>query len=207
VSNEDVYAAGLLSKALDPATQPREIRAFMRAEIELLFEFIERGTRIIDIGCGTGRHLKMLSDRLRLGVGVDYDHRSIADAQRHAGAPGLHFITGDATAIPVRATFDFAICTTNTLGTMKDKEGVLGEMRRLAPQPGTRLVSVYSARSVSPRREWYRRLGHVVVHQSAESLETDGGFRSEHFSKVRIRQLIGDCIIRPLTEIGYAVTF
>jgi hypothetical protein len=33
MSNEQVYAAGLLNRALDPATQPPEIHAFLQAEI------------------------------------------------------------------------------------------------------------------------------------------------------------------------------
>ena len=116
--------------------------------------------RVLDVGCGTGRHLVLLSDRLRLGVGVDYE-RSYIQAAHRAGARHLHFIVGDATAIPIVAAFDFAICLTNTWGTMSDKAGVLREMRRLAPRPYTRLVSVFSEVSVAARREWYRRLGHA----------------------------------------------
>ena len=36
MSNDEVYAAGLLNRALDPATQPPEIQAFLRAELDLL---------------------------------------------------------------------------------------------------------------------------------------------------------------------------
>jgi pimeloyl-ACP methyl ester carboxylesterase len=43
----------------------------------------------------------------------------------------VHFVTGDATAVPLEFGFDFAICMTNTWGTMSDKAGVLREMRRL----------------------------------------------------------------------------
>jgi hypothetical protein len=42
MSNEQVYAAGLLNRALDPATQPPEIRAFLQAEIDLLNDIIVR---------------------------------------------------------------------------------------------------------------------------------------------------------------------
>jgi SAM-dependent methyltransferase len=207
MSNDDVYAAGLLNRALDPATQPPEIRSYLQAEIDVLDETIVNGMAVIDLGCGTGRHLAMLADRLRLGVGVDYEHTYVAEARRCAGARPLHFVTGDATAVPIEASFDLATCLTNTWGTMSDKVGVLKEMRRLAPGPGTRLLSVYAERSVAPRREWYRRLGHPVVEESAESLVTEGGFRSEHFSEARLRSLVGDCIIRPLAGIAYLVTF
>jgi ubiquinone/menaquinone biosynthesis C-methylase UbiE len=207
MANEEVYAAGLLNRALDPATQPLEIQAFLRAEFDLLHEVIAEGMRVIDVGCGTGRHLLLLRDRLRLGVGVDYEHSYIAEADRRAGGPHVHFVTADATAIPVLAVFDFAMCLTNTWGTMRDKAGVLKEMRRLAPKPHTRLLSVYSEASLPSRREWYRRLGHAVLEETREYLVTEGGFRSEHFSEARLQSLVGECTIRPLADIAYVVTF
>jgi ubiquinone/menaquinone biosynthesis C-methylase UbiE len=206
MSNEDVYAAGLLNRALDPATQPPEIHAFLQAEFDLLHDIVRDGMQVIDVGCGTGRHLLRLADRLRLGLGVDYEPSYIAEAVRRTDAPHLHFVTCDATAIPVTAAFDLAICLTNTWGTMSDKAGVLNEMRRLAPKPGSRLLSVYSESSVPARSEWYRRLGHVVLEETRDYLVTEGGFHSEHFSEERLRSLVGDCAIRPLADIAYIVT-
>jgi ubiquinone/menaquinone biosynthesis C-methylase UbiE len=207
MSNDDVYAAGLLNRALDPATQPAEIQAFLRAELDLLDQVVKEGMRVLDVGCGTGRHLILLRDRLRLGLGVDYERSYIAEAADRAGSRRLHFVVGDATAIPVEAEFDLAICMTNTWGTMADKAGVLREMRRLAPRPGTRLLSVFSERSVPARREWYRRLEHEVTEEAVEYLVTGGGLRSEHFSDARLRDLVGDATIRPLADIARAVIF
>ncbi len=207
MSNEEAYAGGLLNRALDPATQPPEIRTFLEAEIELLRDLAADGMRVIDLGCGTGRHLALLRDRLALGVGVDYQHAYLVEARARAGSHPLHFVTGDATAVPIASTFDLAICMTNTWGTMSDKAGVLSEMRRLAPGWDRRLLSVYAGASVAARCEWYRRLGHGVVEVADEFIRTEGGFRSEHFSEARLRALVGDCVVRPLTEIAYVVTF
>ena len=207
MSNDEVYASGLLNRALDPATQPPEIRAFLEAEIELLQDTVADGMAVIDIGCGTGRHLAMLRNRLRIGVGVDYEHAYLVEARRRAGSGGLHFVTADAARLPIRARFDFATCLTNTWGTMSDKAGVLDEMRRCVPRPHTRLLSVFAEASIPARREWYRRFGHAVVAESAEYLTTDGGLRSEHFTETRLRSLVGDCTVHPLAGIAYIVRF
>jgi ubiquinone/menaquinone biosynthesis C-methylase UbiE len=207
VTNDEVYAAGLLNRALDPGTQPPAIQAFLRSEIELLAATITPGMRILDVGCGTGRHLLLLAERLSLGVGVDYERNYIAEAQRRAAGRPVHFVTGDATAIPLRSRFDLAVCLTNTWGTMSDQQGVLAEMRRLSPAPGSRLLSVYSPASVPPRREWYRRLGHTILEETDEYLMTDGGFRSEQFSEARLRSVVGNCTVRRLADIAFVVRF
>lgn len=206
-SNDEVYATGLLNRALDPATQPSEIRAYLQEEIELLDRTLARGMSVIDIGCGTGRHLAAFRDRLRIGVGVDYEHSYIVEATRSAGTPRLYFVTADATRLPIRARFDFAMCLTNTWGTMSDKTGVLNEMRRCVPHPWMRLLSVFAETSIPARREWYRRFGHAVVEESRDYLITDGGLRSEHFTEARLRSLVGDCTIRPCAGIAHIVTF
>ncbi len=207
MSNDDIYAAGLLKLALDPETQPEAIQSFLRAEIDLLREMVVPGMRVLDVGCGTGRHLLLLGERLAAGIGVDYERSYVVDAARQVGPLPLFFLVGDATRIPLEGPFDLALCLTNTWGTMSDKAGVLREMRRLAPGAGTRFLSVYSPASIPARREWYRRLGHTVTEETAEYLEGEGGFRSEHFAEGRLRELVGHCSIQPLTSIAYAVTF
>ena len=204
MTNDDVYASGLLNRALDPSTQPEAIRAFMQAEIDRLHEIVTKGTAWVDVGCGTGRHLAALRDRLRLGIGVDYEQAYVVAARGHAGGPPLHFVTADATRLPLGPGFDIATCMTNTWGTMSDKPAVLAEMRRCARQ---RLLFVFSERSTGARREWYRRFGHPVVEETSEWLLTEGGLRSEHFTEARLRGLIAECTITPCTDIGYTVTF
>ncbi len=71
MSNYDAYAAGLLNRALDPTTQPTAIREFFRDESDRLQHLVGEGRRVVDFGCGTGRHLAALAPQLALGVGLD----------------------------------------------------------------------------------------------------------------------------------------
>jgi SAM-dependent methyltransferase len=205
MTNDQVYAAGLLNKALDPAKQPEAIRAFLRAEEGLVRELVPRRGRVVDFGCGMGRHLIGLRDVVALGVGIDYEWTYIAEANRLTPGGSLHFLVADATRVPLRSRFDVALCLTNTWGTMSDKLAVLGEMRRLAPATGTRLITVYASTSIAPRRQWYANLGHEVVEITDEHLRSTGGFVSEHFTEDRLRSLIGDCTISALGDIAYLV--
>jgi SAM-dependent methyltransferase len=205
MTNDEVYAAGLLVKALDPATQPEAIRAFMHAEKELVRELVPRGGRVIDFGCGTGRHLIGLLDVISLGVGLDYEWKYIAEANRRKPDGQLFFLVADATRVPVSSWFDAAICLTNTWGTMSDKLAVLGEMRRLAPETGTRLISVFASTSVEHRRQWYANFGHEVVEATDEHILTSGGLFSEHFTPDRLRNLIGECKLNAIGDVAYLI--
>jgi len=203
MTNDRVYAAGLLNEALDPATQPEAIRAFLRAEEVLMRELVPRRGRVVDFGCGMGRYLIGLRDVVALGVGIDTEWTYIAEANRLQPDGPLHFLVADAARVPLRSRFDATLCLTNTWGTMSDKLAVLGEMRRLAPKTGTRLITVYASTSVAPRRQWYSNLGHEVVEVTDEHIRTSGGFVSEHFTEQRLRRVIGDCAISAIGDVAY----
>ena len=90
---------------------------------------------------------------------------------------------------------------TNTWGTMSDKAGVLREMRRLSPARAPPPVSILAGLGIRATR-WYQRLEQPVLEVGDEYILTQQGFRSEHFSADRLRSLVGDCAIRPLSDLG-----
>ncbi len=68
-----------------------------------------RGARVLDVGCGTGYGAAILASHGALEVlGVDIDPLSVAYANRHFAAAGIHFRTGDAQRLLLsEATIDF----------------------------------------------------------------------------------------------------
>jgi len=79
---------------------------FIEREIES-----EKKTRILDIGCGTGRHALELARRGYAVVGIDLSESLLAKAKEKAAAQGLRgdFRRHDARNLPFVSEFDLAL--------------------------------------------------------------------------------------------------
>ena len=79
---------------------------FIEAEIDA-----DKSFRILDVGCGTGRHAIELARRGYAVVGVDLSESQLARAREKAAAAGVaaDFRRADARQLPFRAEFDLAI--------------------------------------------------------------------------------------------------
>ncbi len=72
----------------------------------------DKTVRVLDIGCGTGRHALELARRGYATItGIDLSEAQLARARQLAGAEGLRidFRRTDATDLPFRAEFDLAL--------------------------------------------------------------------------------------------------
>ncbi len=70
-----------------------------------------KGLRILDVGCGTGRHSIELAKRGYSVVGIDLSHSLLAKAREKAiqGNLSIPFLQHDARQLPFREEFDVAI--------------------------------------------------------------------------------------------------
>ncbi len=79
-------------------------------EVDFLVEQLRLtpGTRVLDLGCGTGRHTRLLAERGCVAFGLDVA-ASFLRAARDAG-PGVPFLRGDARRLPLAdASVDVAV--------------------------------------------------------------------------------------------------
>lgn len=111
----------------------------------LLQEFTDPG-RLVDLGCGTGRHALEFASRGFDVLGVDLSHEMLVQLQAKSLAAGievgaLRANLCDLDGIP-DAAFEYAVLMYATLGmipAVEDRARVLGQARRLL-KPGGRLA-------------------------------------------------------------------
>ncbi len=118
------------------------------------------GQRLLDVGCGPGRHARALAERGLEVLGVDISHRFI-DLARQDAPPGARFERLDARDLPFDAEFDAVISLCQgafgLAGHDLDRHGsravaaldpdgvILGGMARALRPEGRLAVSAFSA--------------------------------------------------------------
>lgn len=137
--------------------------------------------RLLDVGCGTGRHLLELSRYPGTLVGLDFARedlrimRYMRDLTAHDRPiiATMHMVQGDGERLPFpSASFDQVICT-ETLEHVPDDRAIVCELMRVLKPGGVLAVSVpdeYSERllwRLSPR---YRNTpgGHVRIYRRGD---------------------------------------
>ena len=120
--------------------------AHVKAQIDGVERFLtlEPRSRVLDLGCGSGRHTLELARRGHRVLGVDPDERALADARAAAKDERLnaHFMKTDPREISYRADFDAVVCLDGAFGRLpsdRDDQRALDAARK-ALKPGAKLL-------------------------------------------------------------------
>src|SRR5512136_778958 len=102
----------------------------MRFDLQIIASLIAGGSRVLDLGCGTGDLLQYLRARKRVeGFGIEIDeHEVIACVEK--GLTVLHGDMNEETRDFADGSFDYVILS-QTLQQVFDPDKVIGEMLRI----------------------------------------------------------------------------
>lgn len=92
---------------------------------------VRAGSRIIDIACGAGRHLRALRDAGYEVMGMDLSMTLLREAVTMRGLRG-RVVRGDVRAIPFAGQFDMATNLFNSFGYFADDEENFAALRSMA---------------------------------------------------------------------------
>lgn len=102
------------------------------------FKFnIPEGSRVAEIGCGTGYLLNSLNPSH--GLGIDFSPSMIEIARQNY--PHLNFEVMDAEQLSIEEKFDYIVIS-DTLGYLEDIQQAFAEMKKMV-HPGTRILISY----------------------------------------------------------------
>jgi SAM-dependent methyltransferase len=144
------------------------------AEVEYVQGMLNagKGSRLLDIPCGEGRHARELAARGFHVTGVDLADENIRDGQAAAKARGvkIEWRQSDMRDLPWTAEFDGAYCLGNSFGYLDDpgmRDFVQAVGRAL--KPGGRFVidTAMAAESIIPNLDenWWMKLddGYMLI--------------------------------------------
>lgn len=151
-------------------------------EVGFLLEMLKlpAGARLLDVGCGPGRHAVRLAQAGLAVTGVDVSSRFLALAAEDARAAGVRpaFFEVDARRMPFEDEFDavISICQ-GGFGLMGADDSLVMKRMAEALKPGGRLVmSAFSAlfEARHPRPEADFDADHGMVHELAQIKDESG---------------------------------
>ena len=134
-----------------PSLDAQNVISRHRFTLEMLEGVIPPGSKVLDVGCGTGDMAARLAERGYEVWGVDIAEPMIRYAShRHKSC---RFRVGDAESIPFEDdTFDAVVCL-GVIEYLADDAPALSEIRRVLKPGGSAVVSTPSAASPLPRMD------------------------------------------------------
>ena len=115
-----------------------------KEEIEYLCrDYIKQEDKVIDVGCGIGRHTSELNRRNIQTIGVDFSERNIQEAKELYGMND--FFAADITKFKTKDKFDVALALYDVIGSFPDEKQnlrVLNKIWSLLRPKGLIILSV-----------------------------------------------------------------
>lgn len=119
--------------------------AGLRQRVSVFEELLDRGLfahgdRLLELGCGAGTYVRLLSKRGHSVVGVDYSLPSLGRAAAADPAGIGRYVAGSADALPFAAGAFRGVVCIGVLQALDHPEAVIGEIARVLGPRGVLLV-------------------------------------------------------------------
>ncbi len=134
--------------------------------------------RILDLGCGIGRHLIEIGKRGFFGVGIDFNDKYIDLANRSKGdLKNIEFIKMDMREIDFENEFDGVISMWTSFGYFSDEENfsLLKKINRALKKKKRFLLdieNIYYMLKNLPKERWERKEDYFLLEKNELNIKT-----------------------------------
>ena len=159
---------------------------------------LQKGSKILDLGCGTGALLKILEDRFPSSelTGIDLTEEMLAVAKQKL-SDNVELLLGSASNLPFDSeSFDWVIMS-NVIGHLSDKKTTLKEAHRVLKNPGKIVITDWTRDFQTMNlAHFYTKLINYSQYRSLrtaelESLLDDCDFNHLHTERYKINWFWG----------------
>jgi len=184
--------------------------------------YLKKHSKILDLGCGTGRHVIPLAELGHSCVGVDISSNMLRQAAKKASNKNLkiQFLECDITeSLPFDDnTFDMILCLFHTFELNKNRENIFKEAKRLLKKGGRFYLQVHNVFFPAPRmmkglvRSFFLKLGGADV-QFGDTYNVSGHSNKvqmvhfQHYCNVFEMKRYAKQFKMPLVDYGFQYRF
>ena len=117
---------------MDMANQPWTKGTLREVDAIIQLAGLTPGSRVLDVGCGSGRHSIELARRGYQVVGIDASQSNVRKAAQQCSLPNLTFRQWDARKRLPGKAFDYALCLYDVIGSYRTLEENVALVHHLA---------------------------------------------------------------------------
>ena len=173
---KDRLSADKLLKCYEMA--PSRIVQYLDAEIQFVIANVRGADLVLELGCGYGRVLKVVSSFVSMIVGNDVSKASLELAKLYM-KPHRNYgiVQMDASNMSFHScVFDVVFCIQNGISAFGvDKKSLIAESIRVTKDDGLILFSSYSPKIWEDRLDWFRRQSQVGLLGEIDDKKTRAG--------------------------------
>ena len=116
-------------------------------------------TIIVDVGCGTGKLLRLISPRSQVGLGIDLSVQMLNRAKQRTEDTGIQLVRADASHLPLQDHAADGVLSVSMTESGPVLEKHFNELSRIATKDATLIMTIFDDKD---RTSW-RQLGQTRI--------------------------------------------
>jgi len=177
---------------------PESYKRWFETEKEYLIKNIKKNSKVLDIGCGNGRIIKIIAPMTNNIVGIDNERKAVNDSKNNLkNYPQIRILLSDSKKLPFEDdSFDFVVCMATLVNFGKYKIEALNEMRRVIKKEGYIIIDVFSDDAFDERIKIYKKFKAPIKQINGTTVIFEDTGISEQFTKEQLIDIFNQAKLR-----------